>query len=147
MCWISIERARSALQRQLIMTPKWEPISGHSCIQLIERNVNFSLLFPMPSARLTFNFEFTFLITSFHSLARSWNEDRRLWRKRSIIFKILLWFCVVYRYTCRIERSFSWSNYAFVCWPFRVWKSAVDDEEVFNWHGNCFLETLKQINH
>lgn len=34
-----------AAQQQLIVPSKWEPISGHSCIQLIERNVNFYLFF------------------------------------------------------------------------------------------------------
>lgn len=73
MCWITIAQRNQPYNvstieaQQLIMTPKWEPISGHSCIQLIERNVNFFLLFLSCSLSLSSTLdnqhrEFTFIL-------------------------------------------------------------------------------------
>lgn len=65
MCWITIAQRNQPYNvsmieaQQLIMTPKWEPISGHSCIQLIERNVNFFLLFLSCSLSLIHSWQST----------------------------------------------------------------------------------------
>lgn len=98
---------------QLIMTSKWEPISGHSCcIQLIERNVNFSF-----SLRLDIQLwiHFWFLAYNF-IIIRRLNEDRRLGRGA---FNHIQNFIVI---LCRISMYMSKrTGYAFVFHSRKMW--------------------------